>query len=235
MKKQFLQFSIISTSQRPSEFQYLENRVERLEFHLEIRAALSAINDSLKYLERTKHEIINEVDTKLKSFDENLKNYLREIKQEIVNETQQSLAETEQKMKTQLETTKMEIVAKTKKLEGSDEIETIKIQLTSLNDKIATYMEKQKDEYVPADCTEVQERVNVSGIYRIRPKSETFSVWCDMTTRGGGWVYVINRFDGSQNFFLNWTDYKQGFGNLSGEHWLGLEHLHQLTSTKWCI
>lgn len=41
-----------------------------------------------------------------------------------------------------------------------------------------------------------------------------------------------NRFDGSQDFFKGWSDYKHGFGNLAGEFWLGLEKLHYLTNQK---
>ncbi|KAJ3664173.1 hypothetical protein Zmor_008363 [Zophobas morio] len=88
---------------------------------------------------------------------------------------------------------------------------------------------------LPQDCQEVLRReYKGSGLYRIKPvySPEPFWVWCDLTTRGGGWTYVLNRFDGSENFYRNWTDYKEGFGDLSGEFWLGLDHLHQLTNSK---
>ena len=38
------------------------------------------------------------------------------------------------------------------------------------------------------------------------------------------------RLNGSVDFYLNWSDYKVGFGDLNGEFWLGLDKIHRLTS-----
>ena len=44
------------------------------------------------------------------------------------------------------------------------------------------------------------------------------------------------RKDGSVNFTRNWTDYRDGFGNPTGEFWLGNEKLRRLTSDgEWML
>jgi hypothetical protein len=36
--------------------------------------------------------------------------------------------------------------------------------------------------------------------------------------------------DGTVDFYKNWQQYKQGFGDPRGEFWLGNDHIYELTN-----
>ncbi|XP_071830391.1 IgGFc-binding protein-like [Apostichopus japonicus] len=73
------------------------------------------------------------------------------------------------------------------------------------------------------------------GIYTISPldwPNGDLDVYCDMHTDGGGWVVFHKRVDGTENFDRDWEDYKNGFGHLNAEFWLGNEAIHYVSSQK---
>ncbi|XP_035879740.1 tenascin-X isoform X3 [Phyllostomus discolor] len=85
----------------------------------------------------------------------------------------------------------------------------------------------------PRDCgEEMQNGVGTSRtstIFLNGNREQPLNVFCDMETDGGGWLVFQRRMDGHTDFWRDWEDYARGFGNISGEFWLGNEVLHSLT------
>ncbi|XP_034156013.1 microfibril-associated glycoprotein 4-like [Pangasianodon hypophthalmus] len=90
---------------------------------------------------------------------------------------------------------------------------------------------------LPQDCQEIyRSGVNNSGVYTIYPSDTTpVEVYCEMgctEDSSRGWTVIQRRIDGSVNFYRRWNQYRNGFGNKSGEYWLGLENLYMMTHNK---
>ncbi|XP_059175196.1 angiopoietin-related protein 7-like [Physella acuta] len=56
---------------------------------------------------------------------------------------------------------------------------------------------------------------------------------CDTKTDGGEWIVIQRRFKGDVNFSRNWSDYKNGFGSLDGDYWLGNDWISNLTQNGY--
>ncbi|KAJ8037240.1 Fibrinogen C domain-containing protein 1-B [Holothuria leucospilota] len=96
--------------------------------------------------------------------------------------------------------------------------------------------EGQQHSRTYTDCYDVYTNngSTIHGIYQIKPinwPGSPFQVLCNMS-EGGGWTVFQRRMDGTVNFYRNWENYTQGFGNLSGEFWLGNEKLCYLTNQR---
>ncbi|XP_057309208.1 fibrinogen-like protein 1 isoform X2 [Hydractinia symbiolongicarpus] len=84
---------------------------------------------------------------------------------------------------------------------------------------------------VKQDCVEwLKAGYKESDVYEIRIGGTPTKVFCDMETAGGGWIKFHNRSDDSVYYPKSMQEYKDGFGNLSGDYWLGLNNLAKLTS-----
>lgn len=73
-----------------------------------------------------------------------------------------------------------------------------------------------------------------SGVYNIQFEkfsATPFAVFCEEETDYGGWLVIQRRVSDSVDFYRDWQAYKDGFGVLTENYWIGLEKLHALTSS----
>ncbi|XP_051860076.1 fibroleukin-like isoform X1 [Drosophila albomicans] len=92
------------------------------------------------------------------------------------------------------------------------------------NFSYANQTEGLQIEELPLNCLGYENSSDFNEI--MVPNVGRLQVLCNES----GWTVILNRFDGSENFYRNWFDYRKGFGNLQREFFIGLEVLHQMTT-----
>ncbi|XP_028294072.1 fibrinogen-like protein 1-like protein [Gouania willdenowi] len=84
---------------------------------------------------------------------------------------------------------------------------------------------------IPRDCYEMlmaSSGLARDGVYLIQPGDTPIVAFCAM--QDGGWTVVQHMtVNSSVDFDRTWDEYKNGFGYVTGDHWLGNEYLHELT------
>ncbi|KAA8586951.1 hypothetical protein FQN60_000787 [Etheostoma spectabile] len=116
-------------------------------------------------------------------------------------------------------------------------LDILSSQVTELMTKVQTLSSE-----VQRSNTEIDIKDNLlsvvpkipSGIYIVHPENtdSSFEVFCEMDYMGGGWTVMQRRTDGLTDFKRPWAAYVDGFGNLAGEHWLGLRKVFHIVNQK---
>jgi hypothetical protein len=84
------------------------------------------------------------------------------------------------------------------------------------------------------DCCDVMVLGRRNGIYWYREVGGNSRIQCDMENGGGGWTVFAKRVNATtvtpERYDKTWNKFKNGFGLLTRNFWLGLDNLHRLTT-----
>ncbi|XP_016962953.1 fibrinogen-like protein 1 isoform X1 [Drosophila biarmipes] len=195
----------------------LQARLESAERLLGVKnAEISAKAEELK----TKDGIISDQSEAIKNNDEKVSNmtanieYLKgqiQAKEDLLNAKAMELKSKDEEANVksnQLKLLNEQILGKDKEIDA-------------LNQKIKSHSETITQDSCPKGRPGGTYKINVKGM-------DMFEAPCNSS----GWMTIQRRQDGSVSFERNWDDYKNGFGDLKTEFFIGLEKLHQLTKKR---
>ncbi|CAC5417476.1 Fibrinogen-like protein 1 [Mytilus coruscus] len=75
------------------------------------------------------------------------------------------------------------------------------------------------------DCSEIPGG-SLSGVYTVYIDYQPVEIYCELRADSD------TKKTGTTDFYWNWHEYKQGFGNVNFEYWLGNDNLHKILSSK---
>ncbi|XP_052069021.1 angiopoietin-related protein 7-like [Mytilus californianus] len=165
-----------------------------------VKMKLQEVLLSLKITENVKQYIDNMKENLTLNIEKEIKEYFDDVKQNVTDTT-------------------------------SEEMKSFRNSLQEVQQIIANQSDELPCGKVLQDCGDLIGTGCPNGVYNLGPKGVSpFRVYCNMDITGGGWTVIQRRQDGSMDFYRGWEDYKNGFGGLTGEFWIGNEHIYKLMS-----
>ncbi|KFB38337.1 AGAP011223-PA-like protein [Anopheles sinensis] len=112
-------------------------------------------------------------------------------------------------------------------------ISDLELKQMSYQEELQDGLKQLKQYIIPLrSCLQATNTSSGQYIIKLGQNTKPFEVFCEQTKFGGGWTVFQHRFDGSVDFYRNWAEYRDGFGSVDGEFWLGLENIHQMTKNR---
>ncbi|XP_047459691.1 angiopoietin-2a [Mugil cephalus] len=212
------------------ERQLLENSLStnKLEKQLIVQTnEISKLNDKNSFLEKKVQAIEDQRQVELKASREE-----KEQLQTLILRQTAIIGELEQQL---LKVSSNNTVLQLQQQELLDTVNNLiyTISAGSVRDTKPVMMQDTPTTF--SDCAAVYKSGNTnSGVYTLTLPDIKMEVkaFCDMETEGGGWTVLQKRLDGHVDFHRTWQEYKKGFGDASGEFWLGNEFVSKMTSKK---
>ncbi|XP_058120075.1 angiopoietin-1-like [Anopheles ziemanni] len=207
------------------------------------------IKDKLQGLEQTMKSSLKETEHRLQEKLNKLENIINEKieakMQAMEDSLKKSVQASEENTGTKLEEVKNHMMPKMDRIQKASQMELKKLRenkeildmLTNSIHNLTTNAEtrsKTLEDHLIAPIRSCRQVTGESGthLFRLWKNSKPFEVFCEQNKFNGSWIVIQHRFDGSVDFYRNWTECRNGFGNVDGEFWLGLEYVHQITKNR---
>ncbi|XP_060658614.1 ficolin-1-like [Drosophila nasuta] len=206
-----------------NDFQTCQIKVDKLEsvFNLQ-KNIIDKLTPIAKLYDKCKEEVVNK-SSSLESSEVQLKQLnstLFEKDESIrrLNANIEKITEQHQTLKFQLDESQNMLIKKDK------DNQLCQAEVETLN---KTLLLKT---IFPSSCSPFGDspgvhQLNVSGV-------GVFDVLCDSQLAGPGWIVIQQRVGGDENFIRDWATYRNGFGSLESDFFLGLEKIHRITSLQ---
>ncbi|XP_052078433.1 angiopoietin-1-like isoform X1 [Mytilus californianus] len=188
-------------------------------------APLVATLDMSKVNRHVKKYVREAVETKMEDIEGNINEYVSNIEKNVsvgINDTLMSIVE--------------EILKETgygnenteKTLQVQEQLINVATRLNILENIIKKCVMK---EVKPLECADID--FIKDGVFLIFPKGYNHPKYAYCVLKDNRkWTVIQRRFDFTVNFTRTWNEYKEGFGNVSGEHWLGNEYIHAISTNE---